>query len=420
MPCPQFSHRTVWEFQENPLTHLVRQLREEGKELGDWTVSNPTLCGFAYARERIAAGLMQPSSFVYAPEPAGHPSARNAIAGFLASRGVEVSSDRILLTASSSEGYSHLFRLLCNPGESIVIPKPGYPLFEDLARINDVALQTYRFHYAGAWHLDAESVRRAVTPSTRAIVVVHPNNPTGNFLSAGEQEMIGRIAQEYGLAIIADEVFLTFPFDRRSTTPSCAHINAPLVFTLNGVSKMAGLPQMKLGWLTVHGDEPLVRQAMQRLEFLADTYLSVNTPIQMALPEILTTVDGVGESIRSRVAENYRVLGAALGGSAISVLHAEGGWNAVLQLPRTRNDEAWAVHLLKQSGVLVYPGHFFDLDREACVVVSLLPEDHLFRAYCARLRTAVEDDIVNQLLDPLQVRTISLKGSSGPGSVGDG
>jgi aspartate/methionine/tyrosine aminotransferase len=183
---------------------------------------------------------------------------------------------------------------------------------------------------------------------------------------------------------------------------------------------MAGLPQMKLGWLTVHGDEPLVRQAMQRLEFLADTYLSVNTPIQMALPEILTTVDGVGESIRSRVAENYRVLGAALGGSAISVLHAEGGWNAVLQLPQTRNDEAWAVHLLKQSGVLVYPGHFFDLDREACVVVSLLPEDHLFRAYCARLRTAVEDDIVNQLLDPLQVRTISLKGSSGPGSVGDG
>jgi len=395
MPAPHFSHRTVWEFRENPLTHLVRQLRREGNEIGDWTVSNPTLCGFIYDRERISAGLTQRSSFVYAPDPAGHLSARDAIAGFLASLGVEVSAHRILLTAGSSEGYSHLFRLLCNPGESVLIPKPGYPLFEDLARINDVTLHTYRFHYAGAWHLDAESVRRAVTPSTRAIVVVHPNNPTGNYLSTGEQDMIARIAQEYGLAIIADEVFLTFPFDRCSTTPSCAHLNGPLVFTLNGLSKLAGLPQMKLGWLTLHGDEMLVRPAMQRLEMIADTYLSVNTPVQMAIPDILATAGGVGESIRSRVAENYRLLGAALGGSAITVLHAEGGWNAVLQLPRMRDDEAWAAHLLRHSGLLVYPGHFFDLDMEACIVVSLLPEEHLFHAYCAKLRTAVEDDLVN-------------------------
>lgn len=376
--------------------HLVRQLRMAGNEIRDWTVSNPTLCGFAYDRKRIAAGLTQPSSFVYAPEPAGHLSARDTIAGFLASRGVVVGPDRILLTASSSESYSFLFRLLCNPDECIAIPKPGYPLFEDLARINDVVLQTYRFHYAGAWHLDAESIRRAVTASTRAIVVVHPNTPIGNYLSAGEKEMIAHIAREFGLAIIADEVFLTFPFDSHSTMSSCAHLNAPLVFTLNGLSKMAGLPQMKLGWITVHGDAPLVRQAMERLEFIADTYLSVNTPIQMALPDILPTTEGVGERIRSRVAENYRILGAALVGSTLSVLHAEGGWSAVLQLPRTRNDEEWAVYLLKQSGLLVYPGHFFDLDMGACVVVSLLPEEHLFRMYCFRLRTAIEDDIVSQ------------------------
>jgi alanine-synthesizing transaminase len=398
MAFPQFSHRTVWEFQENPLTHLLRQLRREGKEIVDWTVSNPTLCGFAYARERISAGLTQDSSFVYAPDSAGHPSARDSIAGFLASRGVEVSADRILLTASSSEGYSHLFRLLCNPGESIAIPKPGYPLFDDLARINDVALQTYRFHYAGAWHLDEERMRRAIQASTRAIVVVHPNNPTGSFLSTGEQEMVAQIAREYGLAVISDEVFLTFPFDPRSTIRSCAHINAPLVFTVNGLSKLAGLPQMKLGWLTVHGDEPLVRQAMQRLEYIADTYLSVNTPIQMALPGILATADGVGEQIRSRVAENYLLLCAALGGSAISVLHAEAGWNAVLRLPHTRGDEEWAVHLLQHSGVLVYPGHFFDLDIGACVVVSLLPEEPVFRSCCARLRQGVEDDIDNHPL----------------------
>lgn len=384
-----FSQRTAWEFHRNPLTQLADRLRRQGNEIHDWTVSNPTRCGLAYDTERIGAGLTDPASFTYSPVSSGLFPARSAVARFLASRNVSVGVDRIVLTASSSEGYSFLFRLLCDPGESVAIPRPGYPLFEDLARLNDVTLLPYRFHYAGTWHLDEESLRRAILPSTRAIVVIHPNNPTGNFLSRGEQEAIAGIAREYGLAIIADEVFLTFPFHPHTMPSSCAHLRAPLVFTLNGLSKLAGLPQMKLGWITVHGDEQPAGQAMQRLEMIADTYLSVNTPVQVALPEILAA-DSLGESIRSRVAANYAQLGDALRGSAVSVLHAEGGWSAILQLPCTRTDEAWAELLLKSMGLLVYPGHLFDLALDAGVVVSLLPEFARVSAYSRMLRSVVE------------------------------
>jgi len=397
MPDPHFSHRTAWEFRPNPLTQLLLRLRSEGKEIRDWTIANPTLCGFPYDSGRIAAALTQPSAFVYAPEPAGHLSARAAIAGFLASGGASVSPDRIFLTASSSEGYSHLFRLLCDAGESVAIPKPGYPLFDDLARLHDVRLQTYRIRYAGGWQLDEDSVRRAITPETRAIVVIHPNNPTGTFLSPGEQQVIARIAREFGLAIIADEVFLTFPFQPHSAVRSCALLRAPLIFTLNGLSKMAGLPQMKLGWIAVHGEAPLVGRTVQRLDMIGDTFLSVNTPVQVAVPEILAAAEAVGESIRSRVAANYALLGAAMKGSAISVLHAEGGWNAILQFPKIRSDEEWAAHLLTTKGLLVYPGHFFDLPFEAGVVVSLLPREEEFLKYVALVRESIGDGGFDQV-----------------------
>lgn len=393
MPDLQLSHRTVWEFRENALTSMVHCLREEGREILDWTVANPTLCGFVYDREKISGGLTDSSAFVYAPEPAGLASARHAIARFLHTRQVSANPERMLLTASSSEAYSYLFRLLCNCGDSVVVPKPGYPLCEDLAKLNDVSLRTYRFHYAGSWHLDEESLRNAVISSTRAIVVIHPNNPTGNYLSPGEQEIVARIARERGLAVIADEVFLTFPFAANSAAASCAGIDAPLVFTLNGLSKMAGLPQLKLGWITVHGRDAVVSEAMRRLEMIADTYLSVNTPVQIALPGILATIDVLGESIRRRVAANYERLRQMMSTSTISVLHADGGWNAVLQLPRIRSDEEWAALLLRRSGLLVYPGHFFDLDTDGCVVVSLLPEEPVVSRYATLLLAAVEHGI---------------------------
>ena len=274
---PQLSHRTAWEFRENALMHLVRSMRAEGKEIQDWTVSNPTLCGFPYDTENIARGLADPSIFTYAPDPAGSAAARELLARFLSTHLAGVRPDRLLLTAGSSEAYSFLFRLLCNGGENVLVPKPGYPLCDELARLNDVELRTYRYHYSGSWHLDEQSVREAITAGTRAIVVIHPNNPTGNFLTPYEQKFIGRIAREHGLSIIADEVFFTFPFAPEAMPISCSQIDAPLVFVLNGLSKMAGLPQMKLGWMSVHGAAHLVEEVMQRLAMIADTYLSVNT-----------------------------------------------------------------------------------------------------------------------------------------------
>jgi aspartate/methionine/tyrosine aminotransferase len=384
-----FSSRTAWEFRRNTLTQMAAQRRNEGKPLCDWTVANPTLCGFAYDRGRIATALGGPAAFVYAPEPVGMFTAREAVARFLGEHGMPVSPERLLLTASSSEAYAYLFRLLCGPGDAILIPKPGYPLFDDLARLHDVEIVPYRSHYAGGWHLDEESVRRAITPATRAIVVVHPNNPTGTFLAPREQEALAAIAREHRLALIADEVFLTFPFAGPPHGASFAGVAAPLVFTLNGLSKAVGLPQMKLGWIAVHGEASPVREALQRLEMIADTFLSVNTPVQVGLPEILAAGIATGEAIRSRVAANYAGLSLALRGSPVSVLHAEAGWSAILRLPGTMSDEAWAVELLGREGLLVHPGHFFDLAFDAAVVVSLLPEERVVSAYAENLLAVV-------------------------------
>jgi alanine-synthesizing transaminase len=387
---PQLSHRTAWEFRENAVMHLVRSMRADGKEIHDWTVSNPTLCGFPYDTESIARGLTDPSIFTYAPDPAGRAAARELLAGFLVAQLPGVRPERLLLTAGSSEAYSFLFRLLCNSGENVLVPKPGYPLCDELARLNDVELRTYRYYYSGSWHLDEQSVREAITTDTRAIIVIHPNNPTGNFLTPDEQNFIGQIACEHGLAIIADEVFYTFPFASDEMPVSCSQIDAPLVFALNGLSKLAGLPQMKLGWMSVHGAGRLVQDVMQRLEMIADTYLSVNTPVQVALSEVLHSIDVTGNAIRARVAKNYALLRRFAEGSVMSVLEAGAGWNALVQLPRVMTDEEWTMRLLEESGVLVYPGHFFDMVMEGCIAVSLLPEESRFAEYCAKLRAVVD------------------------------
>jgi aspartate/methionine/tyrosine aminotransferase len=385
-----FSTRTAWEFHENPLTRIVHRLRDEGRAIHDWTIANPTVCGFPYDRHRMSAALGSDASFVYAPDPMGAGSARAAVSRFLALANINAPPERILLTASSSEAYTYLFRLICGPGDSIAIPKPGYPLFDDLSRLSDVTVNSYRYHYAGGWHLDETSLRDAITPSTRAIVVIHPNNPTGNYLSREEQDIVAQCASEHNLAVIADEVFLTFPFARSTHPVSCAHMQAPLVFVLNGLSKAAGLPQMKLGWISVHGEEQPVLQALQRLEMIADTYLSVNTPVQSALPLILETSGGTGEAIRSRVAANYALLNSLVNGSLVSELQAEAGWNAILRLPGIMSDESWATELLTRAGLLVHPGHFFDLELQTSIVVSLLPEESLVRTYAEMLLRIVE------------------------------
>lgn len=384
-----FSSRTEWDTRANPLAAALERRRESGRPILDWTVSNPTLCSFDYPADAILSALASTAALRYEPDSLGMLRARAAVSLFYEEIGERVPPGRIVLTASSSEAYSYLFTLLCNPGDSVLVPKPGYPLLEDLARVNNVRVMPYRLLYDGAWHIDADSLRTALHRDTRAIVLINPNNPTGNFVAAGERDMVSAFAREHDLAVIADEVFLTFPFDPGHRPRSLLTLGAPLVFVISGLSKLAGLPQMKLGWVSLAGDDEHVAGALRRLEIIADTYLSVNTPVQVALPSILDSALKTGEEIRKRVAANYAALVDMTRGSPVSVLHSDGGWNAVLRLPATRTDDEWSLRMLERHGLLVYPGHFFEMDLKGCIVVSTLLRESTVREYATLLLGSV-------------------------------
>ncbi len=371
----KFSNRTGWDFGPNELTLAVSGRRGRGERILDWTLSNPTLCGFPYEEGEIRAALASPASLRYEPDPQGLLEGRKAVSTWYARRGTALNSGSIVLTAGSSEAYSWLFRLLCDAGDNVLIPKPGYPLFDDLARLNDVRLVPYRLRYDGLWHVDLETIRRGVSERSRAIVVIHPNNPTGNYLSPAERVWLCRFAAERSLALIADEVFWTFPFEEGTPPPSLHGSDAPLTFVINGLSKLAGLPQLKLGWITVSGEPRKVEEASRRLAMIGDTYLSVNTPVQAGLEEILVHSSNLAEAIRLRAVANYRHIHDRLRGTRVTLLGAEGGWNAILRMPGERTDEEWALLLLERSGLLTYPGHFFDLEGGVFLVVSLIVEE---------------------------------------------
>ena len=341
----------------------------------DLTSSNPTKAGLGYA-EALRAVLERAvaRSLEYAPEPFGMASAREAL-----SRLSGVDPQDIVLSASTSEAYAFLFKLLCDPGDQVLVPAPSYPLFEHLAELEAVEVQTYRLAYDGAWHVDLDSLRRAVTPRTRAIVAVSPNNPTGQYLSQGER----RALESRGVPVIYDEVFAEFPL--RGAAPAATRSTETLTFTLDGLSKRAGSPQLKLGWTLLGGPEPARRAARQRLELIADTFLSVGTQVQQALPELLELCPSITQSIASRCRSNFAALGSALSSSAASLLHAEAGWSAVLQLPRVQSEEQLVLGLLRETGVLVQPGWFYDFESEPFAVVSLLTEPRAFREGSARL-----------------------------------
>ncbi len=377
----KLSNRTGWEFGPNALTVAVAERLRRGEPVRDWTLSNPTVCGFPYPADEIRAALGDPVGLRYAPDPQGLPASRDAISAWYSRHGVALDPGSIFLTAGSSEAYSWLFRLLCDSGDEVLIPKPGYPLFDDLARLNDVHLVPYRCRYDGLWHLDLETVRRGVSDRTRGIVVIHPNNPTGNYLSAAERKELCRLATEYDLALIADEVFWTFPFGENIPAPSLHGAGAPLTFVINGLSKLAGLPQMKLGWLALSGEFDRQAEAARRLAMIGDTYLSVNTPVQAGLGKILDCSSGLSEAIRRRAAANVRRIAARLSGTPVTLLASEGGWNAILRMPGHRTDEDWALLLLQKFGILTYPGHFFDLEGGVFLVVSLIVEEERIEEY---------------------------------------
>ena len=378
-----FAERTNWGVGSNRLAALAERLRGEHRAVLDLTETNPTRCGFRYFDQAPEAALAQFGVRAYAPDARGLPETRAAISGYYRAQGAAVDPVRLLMTAGTSEGYSHLMRLLCNPGEALLVPSPSYPLLDLLARVNDVRLIPYPLHHDGRWWLDVDALRAAADATCRAIVVISPNNPTGSFLKDREREALVTLARESGLAIIADEVFADY---RVADTPDAAGTFAGekrvLSFALNGVSKMLGLPQMKLAWIVANGPEAQVAEACQRLEVLADTYLSVGIPAQVALPVWLARRAGVQAEILERLRENFAVARTL---RVAQCLPVEGGWCAVLRIPRTGTDEDFAVDLLQREGVLVDPGSLFDFANGGHVVVSLLAPPEIFAEGLRRL-----------------------------------
>ena len=372
-----FSRRTQWESPSNRLSEILGARRSSGRPVIDLTVSNPTTCGFSYPADQILEALSGADSLVYRPDPRGLLSAREAVSAYYLGRGLEIDPEDLFLTASSSESYSLLFRLLCNPEDRVVVPTPSYPLFDYLAGINDVRTGRYRLVHDDRWRIDMESLRKAMIRSVRAVLVVEPNNPTGMFLSEEERREVPAIASRHGAALIVDEVFNEYSFEDDLAHP--AYPSEGLTFLLNGLSKMAALPQMKVGWIALRGDRKLLTAARSRLEILNDIYLSVNTPAQAALPKLLRAGATVRVEIRTRTAGNLALLRKSLDGvSGCSVLPCEGGWNAVVRLPGGLGDEECAEGLLDETGVYCYPGDFFDFEEDDVVVVSLLPRSEEF------------------------------------------
>ncbi len=367
-----FAKRTNWNLETNRLSAALAAHRAAGKPLIDLTISNPTESGFQYAEESILSALRNSAALKYEPNPRGLEVARNAVAQYYEERGAHVSNDEIFLTTSTSEAYSYVFRTLCDPEDELLIPEPSYPLFEFLADIQDVRLVRYPLVYDHGWQIDFHALEQVITPRTRGIIVVHPNNPTGHFCKPQEMRKLNAICAAREIAIIADEVFLDFGL-KEGKQPTFAANQDALTFTMSGLSKICGLPQMKAAWLIASGPEPHKSQAGARLEVIADTYLSMGAPIQWAMATLLGQRHGFQKQLLGRVIENLAELDKQLPSQkSCGRLEVQGGWNAIIRVPVTRSDEELALELLAAKSVYVHPGHFYDFPSEGHVVVSLI------------------------------------------------
>ncbi|HMD98733.1 MAG TPA: pyridoxal phosphate-dependent aminotransferase [Terriglobia bacterium] len=393
-----FSSRTNWTLSPNRLAIHLDERRRQGLSILDLTESNPTRCGFDFDQEAILDALRSPRSLVYEPEPRGLLAARAAVAGYYAERGARVDPQQIFLTTSTSEAYSYVFRLLADPGDAILAPRPSYPLFDFLTRLNDVELvhyplvlpiddppRSYPLADDRGWQIDLEAIEKSLSESSRrvrAILAVHPNNPTGSFVRPAELDFLLTLCGRHQLALITDEVFADYAFDEK-VSPAASHVGVSraLTFTLSGLSKISALPQMKLAWLVANGPPDDLAAALARLEVIADTYLSVSAPLQHALPSLLVLRRQVQPQILARLRQNLAWLDRRLAAElSVMRLPSEGGWYAILRVPSSRTDEDWAVELLTRDGVMVHPGHFYDFVSEGHLVVSLLPAPEIFQA----------------------------------------
>ena len=386
-----FSSRISGALDVNRLSVALAAHRGEGQDLIDLTATNPTAVGIRYPPDVLTA-LADPAGATYRPEPFGLDSARLAVAADYRRRGISVAASRIVLTASTSEAYSLLFKLLCAPADDdVLVPAPSYPLFEHLTQLDGVRARAYPLEYHARWELDVHGLDEVWTDRSRAVLAVSPNNPTGSVLSDPEVEALRSRCASRDAALIIDEVFADYPLHVFSASEAVAEVPVErtpeaLTFRLGGLSKSAGLPQVKLGWIAVEGPAELVREALERLELICDTYLSVATPVQVAAPALIAGGAAVRAQIQARVRGNYAALHrAATAHPAATILAAEGGWSAVLRVPRTRSEEDLVLSLLSDRGVLVHPGFFFDFPHEGFLVLSLLPEPPVFAEGVARL-----------------------------------
>jgi alanine-synthesizing transaminase len=382
-----FSKRTEWKLTPNRFTQAQVDLRAAGMDLLDLTVSNPTRAGLHFDADTILGSLNSSAAMDYDPQPKGLLPARQAVAGYYRAdhEGFSVDPESVVLTTSTSEGYSYVFRLLCNVDDEILVPKPSYPLFEFLADLQDVKLVAYPLLYDHGWQIDFPSLYKAVTHRTRAVAVVHPNNPTGSYASPAEMAALNAFCKENSLALIADEVFLDYSHDGVPRS-SFALNNEVLTFTLSGLSKVAGLPQMKVAWVVTSGPETKNREALARLEVIADTYLSMNAPLQLATPTLLAQRKEIQPLLLDRVRTNLRELDHQLSRQkTCSRLEVEGGWYAVLRVPVMQSDEDLAIDLLRKVAVLVHPGHFYDFVSDGYLVLSLITAPKAFREGLGRV-----------------------------------
>jgi len=392
-----FSHRTDWPLTPNAFTRALDEVRASGQPIFDLTVSNPTESGVQLDPEVVLGALANnPDAMRYDPQPRGLLDARQAVCRYYReSHGVfDLNPERLILTTSTSEAYSYVFRLLCNPGDEILVPKPSYPLFEFLADLSDVKLVPYPLIYDHGWQIDLDSLYKAGTSQTRAVILVHPNNPTGSYVSTKETSALNDFCSSHCLALIVDEVFLDYAHDgaRRPSFVSNADL---LTFTLSGISKISALPQMKLAWVATSGPPDLVAQAGARLEVIADTFLSMNAPIQLAAPVLLEQRKHVQPVLLDRLRVNLGELDRQLAAiPSCTRLNVEGGWYAIVRVPAVQSDEDLVIDLLRRMAVAVHPGHFYDFPSEGHLVLSLITEPQVFREGASRLLRLVGEKLV--------------------------
>ena len=380
-----FSSRFPPELAPNALARAVQRARKSGATLLDLTETNPTAVGLAYPDD-LPAAFADRRVLSYRPDPLGAVEARDAVARTYVERGAAIDGGQVALTSSTSEAYSALFKLFCNPGDAVLVPQPSYPLFDLLARFEAVQAVPYRLRLSDDWAIDRDSVLRALTPAARLLLVVSPNNPTGSMLRHDDREWLVSVADKHDIPLVSDEVFLDYPLSVRSRSASLAGEDRVLTFTLGGLSKSAGLPQAKLAWIAVSGPQIARRASIERLAIVLDTFLTVSTGVQVAAERLIEFGRAIRATIRDRLAANLDTLERCVRShSTLTLLQPEGGWSAVLRVPAVESEERIVLDLVNETGVLVHPGYFFDFPDEAFLVLSLLPESRVFEDGVSRL-----------------------------------